>query len=531
MKAEWVTGTVPVYVEGIPAGTYLLEETKTPSGFVTGEPKAVEIGTVPEVQTFFLCNDHTKVEFEKYVWEGREKKILGGAEFVLYETGNYETSKEEEPVYGPDQVVDRWVSSDREEFRGFMEAFEAMYRDFGTEEGTTVQWEQGGSRHVAKYMEASSLDASVSGGEKTRHPLSAVLLFGMEDGRQIRITISGEDSFEYQFDYRRLLEVNSYACSYVTADGVRRIDYLPAKEAYVLVETQVPEGYAKAADRLITVKNISDVQRYLVENMEGKLTISKEAEGQPGELAKAFMELYRAGEDGRLVTDIAHLKARWITGEDGVYTEEDFVNGRIPAGYKKGDLRPHEIRRLDDGIYWLVEQKSPQYYTLMEPVRIDYHQQEEIQVVRVYNRPAKGDVEVTKADLDGNPLAGAVFELAAYKKEDMRNPVWTRQISDDMGIFRVEELPIGEVLEDGRIEPYLYKLKEMVPPDGYAVSTQIFTWEFEPDTTEGSYRPGQTAEKEIQVTDKKTCVSIGKRISMEWAWRRRISGRGGAGNL
>ncbi len=514
-EACWVTGDTPVYTEGLPSGTYILEELVTPSGFVTMKPQKVEIAETAEVQVIPVYNDHTKVEIEKYTMEGGKRKPVFGAGFTLYKAitdadGNA-VWQEGRPMYDSGSVIDTWSTLDPEEYSGFIPAFEAMYRDFGTEEGTVVLWSQGGKTHQARYVLSSSIDPSVSGGEPSRHPTTAVLIFETEEGMKIRITVIGEDSFEYQFDYRRLLEVNSYACSYVTADGVRRIDYLPAKEAYVLVETQVPEGYAKAADRLITVKNISDVQRYLVENMEGKLTISKEAEGQPGELAKAFMELYRAGEDGRLVTDIAHLKARWITGEDGVYTEEDFVNGRIPAGYKKGDLRPHEIRRLDDGIYWLVEQKSPQYYTLMEPVRIDYHQQEEIQVVRVYNRPAKGDVEVTKADLDGNPLAGAVFELAAYKKEDMRNPVWTRQISDDMGIFRVEELPIGEVLEDGRIEPYLYKLKEMVPPDGYAVSTQIFTWEFEPDTTEGSYRPGQTAEKEIQVTDKKTRVSIGKK--------------------
>ncbi len=510
VKAEWVTGTVPVYVEGIPAGTYLLEETKTPSGFVTGEPKAVEIGTVPEVQTFFLCNDHTKVEFEKYVWEGREKKILGGAEFVLYEIGNYETSKEEEPVYGPDQVVDRWVSSDREEFRGFMEAFEAMYRDFGTEEGTTVQWEQGGSRHVAKYMEASSLDASVSGGEKTRHPLSAVLLFGMEDGRQIRITISGEDSFEYQFDYRKLPWVNSYACSYVTLDGVRRIDYLPAGSKYLLRETNTPKGYSKAADRVVEVSDTRDVQRFSVENQKGKIYISKEAEGVPGEFAGACMELYRAAEDGSFLPDQTYLEEEWTSGSDGVYTDQDYVNGKLLPGYGAGDRKPHEIQGLEDGVYWLRERKCPDYYTTMEPVRIEYQQQEQIKVVRVYNRPAEGRLEVEKTDTGGKQLEGAVYELKAYRKSDRRTPVLEKTVSGDGGFVRVDHLPVGEVKEDGRLEPYEYRLREVAPPEGYAVNTRIFTWEFEPSRNEISYGPGEKAEKQITVTDGRTRVAIGK---------------------
>ncbi|NBH70864.1 hypothetical protein D3Z51_02230 [Clostridiaceae bacterium] len=515
VKAEWVTGTVPIYVEGIPAGTYLLEEIATPPGFVTSEPKEVEVGTVPEVQTFFLYNDHTKVEIEKYVREGREKIPLGGAKFLLYEldknkTGKYQTGKDEELLCSPDQVVDCWVSSSKEEFYDFIEAFEAMYQDFGTEEGTTIQWEQGGTHHTARYIESSSLDASVSGGEKTCHPTSAVLMFGMEDGREIRIIVSGGNSFEYQFDYRKLPWINAYACSYTTLDGVRRIDYLPAGSRYVLREATPPKGYAKALDRVVEVSDTRDVQRFGVENQRGKLYISKEAEGVPGEFAGACMELYHAAEDGSFLPDQAYLEETWVSGSDDVYTDADYVNGKILPGYAAGDRKPHEIQGLEDGVYWLIEQKCPDYYTTMEPVKIEYQKQEEIRVVRAYNRPAEGRLEVKKTDTGGKLLEGAVYELKAYKKSDRRTPVLIKTVSDDGGIARVDHLPVGNVTEDGRIEPYEYSLREVLPPDGYAVNTRIFTWEFETGKGKSPYGPGEKAEKQITVTDSRTRVSIGK---------------------
>ncbi|MCI8659294.1 MAG: hypothetical protein HFG54_03445 [Lachnospiraceae bacterium] len=514
-KASWVTGEIPVYTEGLPAGTYILEELVTPSGFVTIKPQEVEIMSTEKVQVIPVYNDHTKIEIEKYVMEQAERKPVFGAGFTLYKAitsgdGNV-ICQDGAPVYDSGAITDTWTTSDPEEYFGFIPAFEAMYQDFGTEDGTVVLWDQGKKTFQARHISSSSLDASVSGGEPSRHPTAAVLIFQMDDGRKIRVTVTGEDSFEYQFDYHKLTEINPYACSYVTTDGVRRIDYLPVGEAYVLVETQVPKGYAKAEDQVILAKNTGNVQRYMVENMEGRLYISKEAEGRRGELTGAYMELFRAGEDGSFLADKEHLEAWWITGTDGIYSEEDFVNGRIPSGYKKGDLRPHEIGRLSDGIYWLREQKSPEYYTLMEPVRIDYHQQEEIRVVRVLDQPVKGSLEVRKTDLEGNPLTGAVFELTAYKKDDMRNPVQTQCISDHEGTLRINNLLVGEVQADGQIEPYLYKLREIVPPEGYAVNTQIFTWEFEPDTEGSSYKPGHKAEKQIQVTDRKTRVSIGKK--------------------
>lgn len=520
--ARWMTGESPIYTEGIPEGYYILEETSTPAGYVTSAPVEVEITNTPEVQAITMYDDHTKIEFEKYYLEGTEKKSLNGAGFTLYEavTGPdgefvYEDGK---PQYHPDRAVDSWVSSTGEEYSGFIPAFEEMYRSYGTQPGTSVSWDVDGASRSASFVSAEQTDPSISGGAGSIHPTSAIVTYRTDDGMDIRISVYGgtadrggrDFTFDYQFNHKKLPGVNGHAASYLTLEGRHRIDYLPAGTKYVLVETDPPEGFAKAGDMAVTVTDTGDVQRYHVENVEGMLIISKTAKDRDGELAGAHLGLYRdAG--GEFIMDDAYLVTDWITGEDGTYTELDYINNRIPDGYAQGDLKPHYIRQLPTGAYWLAEIKSPGYYTTFQPVKIDYRQEDEIRIIRATDIPAEGEVQIRKTDDGGTPLAGAVFELSAYKTSDLRNPVLTRTLSSLAGTIKATGLPVGEVQEDGHIEPYTYKLKETVPPDGYAVNTQIFKWQFAPDKLGVSYTFGEAAAEKIQITDQKTKVRIGKK--------------------
>ncbi len=513
--ARWTTGTTPIYVEGIPEGTYILEELAAPEGFAVSEPVEVEITNQPNVQIISMYNDHTKVEMEKYAMEGTKKKPLAGAKFALYEAmvdseGNVQFH-EGKPMYYLQKRTDEWMSSDLEEYSGFMPAFEAMYREFGTEKGTMVSWMEGDQQHTARYESSGSIDASISGGHKSLHPTVADMIFSMEDGVKIRVIVYGNNSFSYQFDYRALPWVNPYACSYFTLDGVRRMDYLPVGMSYVLVETEAPMGYAKGEDRVIQVMDTPNVQRHSIENTEGKLYISKTAVSQKGELVGAHLGLYQAGPEGEFIQEERYLKADWFTGQDGVYTQQDFARGQILQGYKVGDVKPHEVRKLESGIYWLAELESPDYYTAFKPVKIEYEQNEEIRLVRVQNVPVTGSLTVQKNSPHGKLLKGAVFEVTAYKKQDMRNPVFTKRIADQEGVIQLDGLLVGEVKEDGSIEPYLYKMREILPPDGYEVNTRIFTWEFKPDKEGVSYRFEETAEEQFMVVDQPTRVSIGKK--------------------
>lgn len=529
LTARWVTGAEPIYTEGLPTGIYVLEELWTPPGFVSGEPLAVEIDSTPQVQTFTLFNDHTKLEIEKYYLEKAEKKLLEGAEFTLYEAqtdafGNV-IYKDGKPQYDRSEVTDTWVSSDGSEYKEFIPAFEEMYRQYGTQPGTSVTWEAGTKTCTARLVQAEQTDWSGGADHPgstlpgTIHPTAAVLIFRTDDGKDIRITVYGETmnrqgkdfTYEYQFDYRRLPGINEYANSYQTLAGIRRLDYLPVGKSYVLVESGVPQGFAQAEDMVITVMDTADVQRWHVENTEGRLIISKTAKDCSGELAGARLGLYRADHSGAFVQSPEYLVTEWVTGADGVYTSLDYVNHRIPEGYAPGDLKPHTVERLPGGTYWLAELKSPDYYTTFKPVKIEYRTEERLRIIRVSDVPVTGELEVKKTDKDGGMLTGAVFELSAYKKADLRSPVFTRTLNCTSGIIHETGLPVGEVQKDGSITPYLYRLRETMPPDGYAVNTQIFRWQFAPDNEGVSFSLEDAAKESIVVTDEKTRVVIAKK--------------------
>ena len=117
--ARWITDGRPMYFEGIPAGDYILEELKTPPGYL---PSSMEITIRPvdELQSFVLKDDHTKVEIYKY--EEDEKGIRRplperhGAGLALYpavleENGTVMTENGAY-VYQKGNPVDTWTADD-----------------------------------------------------------------------------------------------------------------------------------------------------------------------------------------------------------------------------------------------------------------------------------------------------------------------------------------------------------------------------------------------------------------------------------
>ncbi len=521
--ASWVTTDRPFLLEGLPAGTYLLEETQTPAGFVSAPAQEIEVRAARQVQSHMVYNDHTKVEIEKYTVDDSGKNLVNGAGFTLYEArtdgeGRIRYDENGIPEYDESRKVDCFVTDDGSKYAGFTESFAKMYGLYGTDL-QTLSWEHEGRTYRADRISHTQIDPSGEGGEPTAFPPSAQMMFGMEDGTRIQITAYQENrdqtrrnfTCEYRFDCHMLEESDGRAVSWLTEEGIRRFDYLPVGKAYVLVETEVPPGLAPSLPVLIVPQDTGDIQRYRVINQSGSLIISKTAEGSGKELTGAKLALYAAGADGELIRDTLHLAAVWTTGEDGIYTEEDLVRNRIPEGYSPGDLRPHTLTRLPEGSYWLVELESPGYYTTFQPVKLDYRLEETVKIVRVSDVPAKGDLRVTKTDAGGRPLAGAVFEVSAYRQPDFSAPVFVRQFSGLGADAVLEGLPVGEADENGRIMPYCYRLREIVPPEGFAADPGTYSFEFLPDREGISYSWGENAGAELTVVNEKTRIIINKK--------------------
>ncbi len=519
----WTTAEEPMYLEGLPEGNYVLKEEGTPKGFITCAPVTVKIRGSGQVQVVDLFNDHTKVEFEKYSLEGEERVPVKGAGFALYEAMTDERGqvvwRDGQPVCDRDRLMAVWETGDGKIYEEFTQAFEQMYRDYGTG-GRSLAWVTDGKEHRADYVSHSQIEGLLG---DPAFPASAEMFFLADGGQTIRILVyeqhdnrQGRDfTYEYQFDYKKLPDISPCAVSYETQDRVRRLDYLPPGKEYVLVETRPPAGYGKAEDRLIKVEDTAQIQRHRILNQESSILISKCGQTREGdrvrELPGAVMVLYRAGAEGEFIRDQEHLAARWVSGQDGVYTETDRINGRIPEGYEKGDLKPHRLTRLPDGIYYLAEQKSPDYYTLMEPIKLVFSQKEQTRIVRAANRPAEGELEILKKDGQGDLLEGALFRLTACRDPEGEQPVFTRDLSGHQGRTLARNLPVGETAPDGSVKPYWYRIQEITPPEGYESDRQVHVFRFPPDDQGKSWNCGQRARVRLEITDRKTRVVIGKR--------------------
>ncbi len=513
----WTTDGAPHCITHLPVGTYLWKEIQVPSGFVSHDPVRVTVKERAEIQKYEMKEDHTRVEVEKYCLEnGKDhadgEMLVGGAGFTLYpaklDNAGSICYEEGRPLYEKASPIVHWITDDGSTYRNFPDAFETMYLEHGAAPGSSVMWDAGEALHRAEFVTEYQKEQI-----HPTDPQQTILVYQMETGAQIRIGVTKQTDlpadhpyrFEYQFNWKELPDVNAYACSYLTLENRQRLDYLPAGNCYVLVETEVPPGFSRAEDTLVTVADTGEVQLYRVENEEGTLLISKVYENGTKELAGARLALYRADETGGLTKSSSYLFDSWVSGSDGRYTELDAINHRIPQGYAEGDLKPHRIRRLPDGIYWLAEQQSPAYYTTFEPVQILYEWQPEIRIVRVNDRPATGRLRLEKTDSSGHPLEGAVFELAAYteaagERKTETEPVFRMYFSAPI---EQTDLPVGEVMDHGAIHPYWYELREIKAPEGYVLNPEVFRWQFEPDTGVSSYPPNGQAQYQVTVVDRK----------------------------
>lgn len=554
--AAWETGGTPKYLEAIPKGYYILEETKAPSGFVPSSME-IEIKEQEGLQYFILYNDHTKLEFYKYLEADDQKTPITNdnpAEFALYEAtaGEGETNERALPI-------DRWTTDDCREYTstadtseylnfslkntlqkllypngaaqsGFTHNYERSFREYGT--GFDIlAWE---TERLAVRERASDPIFRTSDGHKiivgsdtfifedamseadrkefmeryagdenaltvswlarrTARLISSESTDRNESVRQIweadtgnRILISAEKNmtpegewgyiFDYKFNYRAIgSERYPNAVSYDTPQGNHRIDYLAAGR-YKLVELKAPEGFEKSEDRIVNVEETADIQLYSVENRPHQIYVEKLSE-DGSSLAGAELSLYRSDSGGYFSQLDKYLEDTWITGDDGYYTMEDYYEGRIPDGFLAGEMKPHRLRPLAEGIYYLAETKAPEGFELMKPQRIKLPaalQEDEILRFTAVNRIKTGELIIEKtSSADSNQkLPGAKFEVRNCHTGEMYY-----LITDENGRAKLTGLKTG-CLQEGKWVPCKYTIRELAPPDQYALSTEIKTFYF-----------------------------------------------------
>lgn len=513
VTARWTVGDTPEFLEGIPAGDYILEETKTLPGYL---PESIEVEISPrtELQRVTVPNDHIKVEISKYEEKNGKKVPISNENAAILALYRAKTDSQEG---GPDQAehlsydesdkVAEWKTEDAIAYsRGpdsFAVRYQELFQTYGPAFGM-VSWtgDRGMDCRARKEEEQAT-----ERGESVRQ------LWDLGNGSMALVQVTRnrlqEGTFGWEFDFKFNYKIEHGVISYDTPEGRHRLDCLPLTDGkkgyYVLVEIKTPAGYRTAAPKAVVIEETADIQLYGMKNETryvyfDKRAIGGEVEGSTSpQVAGAVLVVYRAAKGGVLLKKPEYEIDRWVSGEDGVYTEADRKEGLILPGAAEGDLRYHRISPMADGIYYLTEETAPAGFIPMDPLRFEVHAGSP-DVVTAENYMKKGIIRIEKKDAlqAEKKLSGAVFNGRIKETGEVFSIV-----TDQEGMGESRPLKTGKTDRGGRWVPYHFEIRETVPPDGYQTSLEILTGVF-------SEQEKQELEVVFSVSDMPTRIWIDK---------------------
>lgn len=346
---------------------------------------------------------------------------------------------------------------------------------------------------------ASKIDSELNNSTSTLFNINGtkVLATAIKSGNEYK--------FEYKFnvkdDYENLGEIYNNLITYDTVKGTHRFDYLPLGE-YVIKETNVPRGFVKANDVNINVKNDDAIQLYDIENKERVVSIFKFGSNEKDLIFDSFAdnienfndngkvikgakfklfkvnilndEIARKLDNGEEVED-AKLIEEFESGNDGIYTESDKEKELIPNGFNVGENKPHILRDLKDGFYYIVESETPNYLAKIKPYGFELNENTTSLNLRhnLVNKEALGKITVIKKNNKGGLLSNAYFKVVNL---DTNTDVGTFKTVAGKGTMNIPD--IGKFDNNGKLIPYRFGITEINPPAGYAVDHKMYEFKF-----------------------------------------------------
>ena len=482
-------GNGTAVVENLPLGTYRIEETKAPYGFVLNkEPQTVTFAYADQEtpvieQTAEFTNDRQKVEITVEKQDVETGKKLSGAVFGLYAASAIGSADHEKVLVEADTLLEE-VTSDENGFAAF------------TLDLPLGQYYVKEHKAPAGYVssdEVLTFDAGYQGQDVPVVQLAAVKK-------------NEPTTFEFtKSDITTGTELEGAVLTILTRSGdvIERwtsvknephvVKCLTAGESYVLREEFAPYGYLRATDVVFTVEDTAEIQKV---EMKDEVPTALLIINKKGEFLDKVSLLDNA--KGTVEHMFEYISGNLTPVTFEVYAAEDIkaADGIAPDYYKKDDLigtittDDTGIAKLGDlpvGKYYVQEKETAYGYVLDNAPRfVDLSYRDQDTPIVVYdekwqNARQKVSVSLLKKEKGTEtPLKGAIFGL--YTAEDIKSKdgkvliekdtlIEQKTTDADGQIFFIADLPI-----DGK-----YYLTEIFAPNGYvnAGEKKEFTFTYE----------------------------------------------------
>lgn len=470
----------------LPLGTYLVKETKAPTGFVlNSESKEITFlykdqDTPVVEETVEFSNKRQKVDLKVVKEDGENGKKLEGAEFGIYNKNDILSG--DKVIVKADTLLQK-VMSDKNGLAQF-----TLDLPLGKYYVKELQAPEG----YVSSDEIIEFDASYQGQD-----VKVVKLSATKKNQPTTVEITKANvTTGVELDGASLLILNKkgeVVDSWTSVkDKPHVIKGLKVGETYNLREQIAPYGYLRTTDITFQISDTAEVQKV---RMEDEVPIARLLVNKKGEFlddvtlldnAKGVVEHFFSYVTGSL-TDVSFnvYAAEDIRAADGV-SENYYTKDQLVGTITTDGTGIAELDNLPLGKYYIVEKETSYGYVLDdEPRYVDLTYRDQDTPVVTYsadwqNRRQKVQVNVLKKEKDSDKvLSGAIFGL--FAAEDItsaggkvlieKDTIIELKTTDESGwLHFIADLPIRAK----------YYLKEIYAPDGYvrATETQEFTFEY-----------------------------------------------------
>lgn len=404
----------------LPLGTYLVKETKAPTGFVlNSESKEITFlykdqDTPVVEETVEFSNKRQKVDLKVVKEDGENGKKLEGAEFGIYNKNDILSG--DKVIVKADTLLQK-VMSDKNGLAQF-----TLDLPLGKYYVKELQAPEG----YVSSDEIIEFDASYQGQD-----VKVVKLSATKKNQPTTVEITKADvTTGVELDGASLLILNKkgeVVDSWTSVkDKPHVIKGLKVGETYNLREQIAPYGYLRTTDITFQISDTAEVQKV---RMEDEVPIARLLVNKKGEFlddvtlldnAKGVVEHFFSYVTGSL-TDVSFnvYAAEDIRAADGV-SENYYTKDQLVGTITTDGTGIAELDNLPLGKYYIVEKETSYGYVLDdEPRYVDLTYRDQDTPVVTYsadwqNRRQKVQVNVLKKEKDSDKvLSGAIFGLFA----------------------------------------------------------------------------------------------------------------------